>query len=175
MGNSNMTNKGCAPIDDKENGLTFLELVIVIFITTILAIAFFNSPTTATLDANSEAQRLASELRYVQLLAMTQETRYRVNFINTTQYTLTQLNGTTAISHAGLRGGNTITLSPSFNLSTSNLPNNYIVFGTSGEPYINNLIPGTALTTPATITITGDDQTASISITPSTGMISIPN
>ncbi len=150
-------------------GFSLIELVMIIVVLSVLTIAFVKWPSSnATLYA--QARKLASDLRYMQHLAQTQYTRYRVNF-TANSYTLTNLDSTQGVVQVA-NNQSTQTL-PSGMTLTTNLPNGYIVFNEQGVPYINNQIPGTTLDSTATVTLSIVGATDVVSIYPSTGAVSV--
>ena len=153
-----------------NRGFTLIQLVIVLVVLGIIAaIVSANWPGTSP-TVSSEADRIASDLRYLQNLATTQHTIYRMNF-SSSQYTFTQLDGTTAVNHPAT-GSNTIALPSTMTLTTTNLPNNYVVFNSKGTPETDT--SGTALATNATVAVTNGSVTSTITITPDTGTIQTP-
>ncbi len=110
----------------------------------------------------------------MQSLAMTKEAKYRINF-SSSQYTLTEENGTTAVPHPGGAGSHIITLPSGVSLSTSGLPNGYLVYNKNGIPYSDNGDPGTKLAGQATITLSGGGVNYSVIIEPNTGKVLNPN
>jgi type II secretory pathway pseudopilin PulG len=151
-------------------GFTLIQLVIVIIIIGILSVLVTVSWPGTSPNVGPQAEQVAADLRYMQNLAITQHASYRVNFSNGS-YTFTQLDGTTAINHPATNS-NTMTLTSGITLSTSNLPNNYIVFNAQGTPETDT--SGTDLATTATVTLTNGDQTYQISIIPGTGTVQKP-
>ena len=137
-------------VKDNQKGFSLFELAIIIVIVGIIgSIVMLVWPDTAKINVNAQAQQLANDLRYVRSLAMKQETRYRVNF-SSNQYSLTELNGTTAVPRPGGSGSNVVNLPGGVRLR-ENLPNDYIVFDEHGMPYTDNAIPGTQLLSVARI------------------------
>lgn len=157
-----------------QTGFTLLELVMVLMITALLGATLLVVWPSQKPNVEGSAQQLAGDLRYMQNLAMTMEQKYRVNF-SSSQYTLTQQNGTTAVPHPGGSGSNVITLPSGITLATSGLPNGYIVYDKNGVPYTDNGDPGTQLGSQATITLSGDGESYSVSVEPNTGTVLNPS
>jgi hypothetical protein len=71
-------------------------------------------------------------------------------------------------------GNTTETLNSGITFGTfTNLPSNLIAFDSNGAPYTNTSLPGTALSSTATMPLTGDGSTETISISPQTGRVTI--
>lgn len=151
-----------------SKAFTLIELVIVIVIVAIIAVIATIAWPGQAISASAQAERLASDIRYMQNLAMTKHERYRVNFPSSTQYTLTDDSGV-GVTHPSA-GSSSINLESGMSLSTSGLPNNYIEFESNGRPYTS---PSTALSGTATITISTSNSSDTVSIAPQTGKVSV--
>ena len=117
----------------------------------------------------AEAQQLANDLRYIQFLSMSQDSSYRVNF-SSDQYTFTDLSGVSALLHP-VTESNIATLGTGMILSTTGLPNNYLVFDQQGIPYTDTV--GTELSSNATITLTASSGSIAVTVSPETGLATI--
>lgn len=146
-------------------GVTLIELMLVILVIGILSVVA--GPTFRATQANvsQEAYRVLNDVRYAQALSMTTGFRYRWVRSSSSTYQILSESGVPVVLPTG---GTTLTLSNGVSLTT-NLPNNVLVFDSSGAPYINTSIPGTALSSTGTITLSGASQTKTIQITPQTG------
>lgn len=153
----------------KQAGFTLMELIVVIIVVGIIAAAVTFAWPDNRIYVTAQAQQLANDLRYMQNLAVTRDSAVRVNF-TANSVSFTETNGTTAINHPGLNT-NTVSLSHSTTLSSTNIPNNYIIFNDEGVPYTDI---STALASNATVILSGDGRTATITISPQTGLISGP-
>jgi prepilin-type N-terminal cleavage/methylation domain-containing protein len=156
---------------NKNRGFTLIELSIVMVLMAIVVMVAMVIWPTKAVNVDQYAERLAADLRYAQHLAQTTNQRLRFNFA-AGSYSLTLTDGTTAVKLASgntnsvtLPTGMTITLPP------TNLPSNYVVFDAMGRPYTTNVLPGTLLTSVATITITQNSLTDTVTIQPRTGKI----
>lgn len=144
-----------------SEGFTLVELVVVILVLTILAIAIYPRFSESPLTLDAQAQRLAGDIRYAQSLSMTRGQRYCV-FIDTTaaRYELRTTGCTSAVSHPAT-GDTSISLDR-VSLTAANLS---IEFDTKGRP--------TTISSNATsvITLTMDDQTRRVNVSGATGRV----
>ena len=122
----------------KQAGFTLIELVVMVIITGILAVAAYSfwPSTTSAISLRSASNQLVSDIRYVQYEAMTKRNAYRINFsTGTSSYNLTAADGTTPLLHPAL-ASNTVALPSGVSMTLTNLPNNYLEFNRRGEPFI---------------------------------------
>ncbi|MDF1654136.1 MAG: prepilin-type N-terminal cleavage/methylation domain-containing protein [Coxiellaceae bacterium] len=156
-----------------QAGFTAIELILVIIVIGILgALAvrpLLYSPDTMKLDA--EAQRLLTDVRYVQALSMFRNERYRLNFSNSGSYGILTSSG--AAFNYFAAGGTSVTLETGTTLSTNG--NNYLVFDGRGIPYLSSSSngSGSALGSTYTITLTNSSGTETVSVTGGTGEASM--
>ncbi len=124
---------------------------------------------------STQAEQLANDIRYVQSLAMTQATtvpsqaRYRINFVSASTYTFTKADGT-AVPHP-LTGSTAATgLSSGVTMTSGN---SLIGFDGRGIPYtdaaVSSVLGGTA-----TITLTKNAATRTVTVAPQTGLVRVP-
>lgn len=147
-----------------KNGFSLIELIIIIAILGILAVVL--TPRLPTeLVVQFEARRLLNDIRYTQLLSMSTGIRYRWVRISSNSYRILNQTGN-AIMLPG--GSNTQTLNNT-SINTSNLPNSLIAFNSLGVPYVDASLPGTTLNSVASISLSGNNQSRTIQITPQTG------
>lgn len=152
---------------NSSSGFSTIELVTVILIVGILAFVAVPDFVHTKIIAEYEARRVLNDIRYTQALSMATGQRYRWVRTSSTTYQITNQSGTPVTmpdgsTTASLSGGSTFG-------TLTNLPSNLIAFDSMGVPYTNTAIPGTPLGATATIPITGDTNTATVSITQSTG------
>lgn len=150
-------------IINKHKGFTLIELIVVILIVGILAklagMRWFND----SLNLDAQTTLFVSDLRSTQMMAMANGERYQLTKTSTNSYQI--VNSTNAVF-------NNVVLSQGISFGAwNNLVNNYIVFDSKGVPYVDNATPGTALNTLATIVISAQSGSRSVTITPQTGRI----
>ena len=146
----------------RKNGFTLIELTIVILIISIISIyASMRWPQGMELDAQTE--KLASDIRLVQSLAMNRHQRFRIN-LTATQYQLFDGNNN-PLPHPASNNA-IIPLEPGVTLTTTNAN---IIFNSEGVPY-TGAFPGILLAANNTITLTDSNGVnRQIITTPETG------
>lgn len=154
-----------------QHGFTLIELILVIIITSILAVGVYISWPAVTIDLEAQAQQIANDIRYAQMLSMSKGERYRFVRISSTSYQITNGSGSAILLPTGSTAA-TLYTGITFDAFTQ-LPNNLIAFDGKGIPYVDTGSPGTALSSTATIPITSNGETRTISITPNTGYASL--
>lgn len=153
-----------------QKGFTLVELAVIMVLVGIVIFVVTKDPS-KQIQVDSQAERLVSDLRFMQHLAMSENERTRVNF-SSGQYTLTELNGSTGIDHPSLNIN--VVAMPSGVTLSDDLPSGYVVFDGLGQPYVDNGSPGTALGSTATITFTSGSDVETVTIAPETGRINKP-
>jgi prepilin-type N-terminal cleavage/methylation domain-containing protein len=160
-------------LSGRHFGFTLIEVTsVIILVAIIAAFAVSRWPNKSSFLVLGQAEKLASDIRYTQSLAVTHNAGYRLN-LNTVSgtYTITDVNGA-LVTHP-VTGTTTITLASGTAFGAiSNLPNNLIGFNSKGIPGINSTIT-TGLSTTATIAISGGGITHTVSIIPNTGTVSV--
>ena len=153
-------------------GFTLLELTIVLVLAVTLGALLVSIWPGKSPLVTAQGLQVAQDLRYARHYAITQETTTRLTFNPTTmQYALINNNSGAGIILPG-KSQNVEQLDTSFTLAISNLPNNYVIFDKDGVPYSDNA--GTVLGTNATIALTGDSETATVTIRANSGSVSLP-
>ncbi len=146
----------------RHAGFTLLELVAVLLLLAILSTSLFLrwSPGSSTL--NAQADQLAAVLRHAQALALTQGRSLTFDVQSTTSYAITDGTATVTDPHGVVQ---------SYTLANGViLAGNDLDFDSLGRPIDagNNLV-ATALTW----TLTGDGASASVSVSPLTGFVTV--
>jgi prepilin-type N-terminal cleavage/methylation domain-containing protein len=164
----------------KQHGFSLLELGVVIVIIGVLVMIASTRLTDSAPKLMGQVNQLTSDIRYVQSLALTRNMWYRINFNSAgNNYTFTDLNDN-PIAHpasTSVTTPNTINLPAGFSLSTTNIPSdggvNKLAFDGMGAPYVYSGGVWTALTSDAEVTLTADNKSLGVTITPQTGMVGI--
>jgi prepilin-type N-terminal cleavage/methylation domain-containing protein len=155
----------------KEAGFTLIEMIMTIVVLGILLTGVYVKWPGSTINLGGQAAQLANDLRYTQSLSMTKDQRYRLVIVSSTTYQILNASGT-AVMNA--MGGTTTTLNRGITFGTlSNLPSSLVAFDGVGIPYTTTAIPGTALSSTASIPLTAGGSTKTVTIAPQTGMVSV--
>lgn len=150
-------------------GFTIVELVVVLIIISFMIFSITLSPQPNTLSLKAEAQLLTSQLRRLQYQAISGNKRTKITF-SSQSYSLRDITYNQDI--LDLRTGqNIISLPSGQTLSTSGLPNSYIVFDSQGIPYVDEI--STPLTQAAIITISESGNQFQVEIRPRTGKVKV--
>lgn len=149
------------------SGFSVLELILVIAIMGILAFVAIPRWSHNKILVEFEARRVLNDIRFAQAMSMASGQRYRWVRTSSTSYQITNEAGSAVMMPSG---GTSLTLTSGVSFgSFTNLPSNLVAFDSRGRPYTTSTYPGTALASSATIPLTGAGQTATITITPTTG------
>lgn len=151
-----------------HSGVTLVELITVLLILSILSASALTQWNGTGITLASHAGQLAGDIRYLQGLAMTHGQRLRINFL-ATGYSFTNAAGTVTYPHP-VTGTNIFVLDSGITLSAT--PSS-LVFNGDGVPYVNDLIPGTSLTTDALLTFTQAGTTKRVRVKPETGRTTV--
>jgi len=160
-----------------KQGFTLIELIMVLTVVGVLAFIAWPRLSQNTLELSSQAEQVASDIRYAQSLSMTRgatlgsQGRYCIAF-TTTGYQFRQnanSYGTPcsiAVTHPATGLAAAIVLSGSTAVSTTNLtsPGNYIEFDTRGQP-----TSFVAAATDATVVLSATGGPRTVVISPVTG------
>jgi MSHA pilin protein MshC len=148
-------------------GFTLVELVMTLVLIGILAVAVFPRAPSTSIATRPQAEQVMADLRYVQMLSMTSGVRHCMQFTANGYRLRRGATCDTDVNHpAGL--AQPIVL-PNVSVSVSNLPNQYVAFNGLGVPLTNNAAAPTLLASNAVVTMAGDGDTATITISPQTG------
>ncbi len=165
----------------KQTGFTMMELIVVILLLSIIA-AYAASRWSSGVTPSAQAQQLAADIRFTQSLAMTHNQTYVITFTPATtpdSYNIaTQATPGTPLP--SLVTGNTSTSfvsNTAFGVITINgvTTNQQIFFDDFGIPYAayTSSTVNTPLSSVATIKITSGGSTRTISISPTTGFVTV--
>ena len=161
-----------------DRGFTLVELVMVLLLIGILAFVVLPRTSQNTLELSSQAEQLATDIRYAQTLSMTRgaalgtQGRYCI-FFTATGYQFRHNNNsyatpcTTAVNHPATGSTATIVLSGTA-VATANLTGTYIEFDTKGQP--------TSFTLPtnnATVTLNATGGPRVVVVSPVTGKATV--
>lgn len=163
----------------KNAGFTLLELIIAIVVMGILASALIFSWPGETVSANIIANQVASDLRYMQMVAVSRGNDYGIQFVPASnKYELYKANGASqqAFTHP-YTNSNEVSYSSSVSMAfSSNLDTDKLVtFNDDGDPYKTELTNDTddALTSIGQITVTASGKSFYVCVHPYTGMVEV--
>ena len=83
-----MTKSWQQDVEARQSGFTLVELMAVLIITAILAAFLIPRFSDQPINLAAQAEQLASDIRYVQSLSMTQGQRYRINLVAGSTYSM---------------------------------------------------------------------------------------
>ncbi len=154
----------------KEAGFTLIELILVIIlVSTILSLTVLFKWPASNLNLGAETAQVVNDIRYAQALSMSNDQRYEFVITSSTSYQIANSSGSAVKNSSGAA---TTTLNNGITFGAlSNLPNNLIAFDGAGSPYISAGPSGTALSATASIPLTANGVTMTITIAPQTGMV----
>lgn len=152
---------------DKIKGFTVIELIVVIILISILTAFAITLVPDGTANLDGQAQQIASDIRLAQSLSQQRGQRFRINF-SANNYFISDITGAIPYVPPAQSSG-TVNLINGVTMNAS-LP--FVVFDSQGVPYLDALIPGTALAAAMTITLTAPDGTSKvITLSPETGKV----
>jgi len=154
--------------NSSESGFTLVELVGVLVLVGLLAVTAISRWDNSTISLSAQAEQIAGDIRYTQMISMTQGQRFRINF-SSNRYWISNIDDSTQITHPATNSSD-VFLNTGITLSSSN---NYLVFNGNGVPYSTASLPGTTLNSNATITLTAGSETRSVEVRPETGRVSL--
>jgi len=163
-----------AQAESVNRGITLVELVVVLLLAAILAFAVSPRFSENTLELSSQAEQVATDIRYAQTLSITRgaalgsQGRYCIFFTATGYQYRNNGNSyatpcTVAVAHPATGSSTAIVLAGTA-VSPANLTGNYLEFDTKGQP--------TSLAAPAsdaTITLTATGGPRAVVVSPVTG------
>ncbi|CAL7964106.1 conserved hypothetical protein [Gammaproteobacteria bacterium] len=145
-------------------------LMILGIVATVVSVKLSRS---STIGLNSQAEMLASDIRYTQSLAMTNGERYRLVKTSSSRYQIQNSAGVAIVVPSGMPSDSfTVELGDKifFGDFTKQLPNNFIAFNSKGVPYIDASTP---LKKIATIELVTNGNKAAVLISPETGFVTV--
>ena len=161
----------------RSAGFTLTELIVMMLVIAIISAIALPRMGNAPVLVSTQAEQLAGDIRYVQTLAMTQGQRYIISFPSATSYRFLDVAGNPVVhpvtgSNAAITLGANVTLALQTPIAP---PGNALEFDGLGVPY-SVTTPATfngALTQPATIKLTKDTETRSVTVTQETGRVTV--
>ena len=162
----------------RSAGFTLTELIVMMLVIAIISAIALPRMGNAPVLVSTQAEQLAGDMRYVQTLAMTQGQRYIISFPSATSYRFLDVTGNPVVhpvtgSNAAITLGANVTLALQTPIAP---PGNALGFDGLGVPYSVSMPAATfngALTQPATIKLTKDTETRSVTVTQETGRVTV--
>ena len=151
-----------------EAGFTLVELVGVLVLVGLLSVTAISRWDNSTISLSAQAEQIAGDIRYTQMISMTQGQRFRINF-SSNRYWISNIDDSIQITHPATNSSD-VFLNTGITLNSSN---SYLVFNGNGVPYSTASLPGTTLNSNATITLTAGSETRSVEVRPETGRVSL--
>ena len=150
-----------------------MELVLVIVLMAIMAAAAIPRAADSGIGVHPQAEQLAADIRYVQLLSMSDGARYCVTF-SANDYSLTTASSNCTVPIATPAGLSQPIALQNASLTVVGLSSNYVVFDGKGAPYVSVGATPTPLPAAATITLAASGTAANLTIAPMTGLVNGP-
>lgn len=155
------------PSPSQPKGFSLVELLLVVAVLAILAVNVMPKWPAIGLNVNYQAMQVLNDIRYAQALSLTTGNLYAWVKLSSNTYAIYS-EGLTPII---LPNGDTVaTLDANTTFGTlTNLPNSYIVFNSTGTPFVTNIAPMTPLASTATIPLVSGSVTSTVQINAVTG------
>ena len=157
----------------KQKGFSLTELVITIVILAILGVSSIILWPKKTLNLYAEANKVASDIRYVKALSMAFDENYRIDLTQNNSYKLLNASGNPINNFT--KPSATIALPPGITIQT-NSTDKYLAFDCFGTPYLSasNTTLGTKMASTLLITLmhNSGEQTI-ISVKQETGYVEV--
>jgi prepilin-type N-terminal cleavage/methylation domain-containing protein len=151
---------------NRQSGFTLPELIAVIIISSVFAATAVAKWSGSGTNLAADAERLASDIRYIQSYSSTHDQRYRINFLSD-RYGFTNLAGTTALLHPVTNGAQVMQENGVVLMFT----HSYLAFDGLGVPYATATVPGTPLASTAIITLARGNESRTVRISHETGRV----
>lgn len=148
-------------------GASMLEVIFVIGTSAVLLSMMMTIPI-STFNVDTATKQLVSDIRYIRDLAMTSNTRYRINFSGSS-YTFSNLDGTTLLTHP-VTGGTTMSLPAGVTLAADD---SFIVFDNRGQPFVDAAVPGDELDGSSEIVVSNGSYDNTVVISAQTGAVNL--
>lgn len=155
-----------------DRGFSLVEMVVVLVLVGVLALLIVPRISRAPVDVGTLAEKLASDIRYVQTLSMTQGERhclYLGAFAAGTSYQLRKNNCLSPVEHPATGTTNAITFTGGVTYAASNLSVARIEFDTRGRPTTINPVAATA-----SILLSVGSESRTVRVSGQTGRVVTP-
>lgn len=152
-----------------QRGFTLVELVLVMVLLGVIAAVAGVRWSDAGTNLGPQADRLASDIRYAQSLAMTHGQHFCINLAAASYQVTTNPNCTT-LAALPTEQTNPVPLAAGVALATTNAVLN---FDTLGRPF-SDAAGTTQLAAVAVITLTAGTNVTTVRVTPGTGRVTVP-
>ena len=155
-----------------QAAFSFVELVVVLVLISTLAALALPKTNTDGFRAATEAQRLASAIRYAQALAMTKNARHVIQLTAPRDYVFRTAAGVQVVDPFSGTSASTQSLDTSVSFGTFvNVTSSIIGFDGRGTPYTNS--PLAATTRQMQVPVTIGSSTRTVTVDPETGWVAV--
>jgi prepilin-type N-terminal cleavage/methylation domain-containing protein len=160
---------GCAV---RDRGFTLQEMIAALLVLGVVSAIALSRMDNAPVLVSTQAEQLASDIRYAQTLAMTKAQRYIVSFPSATSYRFLDSTGN-PVAHPLTGSSAAIVLASGITLQASVPGGNALGFDGRGVPY-SVTAPATfngTLASQATITLSKEESSRTSTVAPQTGKV----
>lgn len=152
---------------------SFLELVVVLVLMSTLAVLTVPKMNTDTVKAATEAQRVASAIRYVQALSMTQGARHLIQFTAPRSYVFKTSGGTQVRDPFSGTSATSQSLDTAVSFGTFvNVTSSSVGFDGRGIPF-TGVSAATAVTLQMSVPVVAGTTTKTVTVDPESGWVSV--